>query len=257
MPSSREPTRASTPISRVPAPSATKIPVLRPRLPDAELLLPKLRRIDSARIYTNHGPLAAEFEALLAERLGLGPAGIACAASGTAALVGAILAVAGRASSERPFAIMPAYTFVATAAAAELCGYRPYLVDIDPETLLIDPQNLLDHPILDRAGLVIPVAAFGRPPQQQAWRSFQARMNIPVVIDGAASFDLLEEAPTHCVGSIPVVLSFHATKAFGVGEGGGVASSDKGLIERNRSGAEFRLRRCSRFALTEREWQNE
>ena len=209
-----------------------KNPVLRPQLPDAESLLPYLRRIDSARIYTNHGPLAAELESRLAERLALPTSGVACAASGTAALVGAILAVAGRASRERPFAVMPAFTFVATAVAAELCGYRPYLVDIDPESLLIDPQDLLDHPVLDHAGLVIPVAAFGRPPQQQGWRSFQERTTIPVVIDGAASFDRLEEAPPHGLGSIPVVLSFHATKAFGVGEGGGVAASDARLIER-------------------------
>ena len=50
------------------------IPVLRPQLPSAERLLPYLRRIDDARIYSNWGPLSVELEGRLAERLGV-PAG--------------------------------------------------------------------------------------------------------------------------------------------------------------------------------------
>ncbi|MCB1435229.1 MAG: hypothetical protein KDK75_22620, partial [Alphaproteobacteria bacterium] len=34
------------------------VPVCRPKLPEAQVLLPYLRRIDQARYYSNHGPLA-------------------------------------------------------------------------------------------------------------------------------------------------------------------------------------------------------
>ena len=45
------------------APEATAgVPLLRPRLPDADRLLPYLRRIDASEFYSNHGPLGAEFE---------------------------------------------------------------------------------------------------------------------------------------------------------------------------------------------------
>jgi dTDP-4-amino-4,6-dideoxygalactose transaminase/SAM-dependent methyltransferase len=209
-----------------------EIPVLRPLLPDAGSLAPYLRRIDATRIYSNHGPLSQELERRLAQHLALPQGGIACASSGAAALTGAILATAGPALADRPLALMPAFTFVATAHAAERCGYRCALADIDPQTWMLNPERLTTHPALSEVGVVIPVAAFGRPVPQAPWRAFAARTGIPVVIDGAASFDRLEAAPEPFLGAIPVVMSFHATKSFASGEGGCVASNDLALMRR-------------------------
>jgi dTDP-4-amino-4,6-dideoxygalactose transaminase len=195
-------------------------------------LLPYLRRIDATRIYTNHGPLLAELQARLARHLSVPPEGVACTSSGTSALVGAILAVAGRAREERPIALVPAFTFVATANAVEQCGYRPYLVDIDAESWSLDAVRLKTHSALARAGLVIPVSPFGRPVLQEPWREFQECTGVPVVIDGAASFDRIAEAPACLLGSVPVALSFHATKGFATGEGGGVVSTDVDVVQR-------------------------
>jgi dTDP-4-amino-4,6-dideoxygalactose transaminase len=213
-------------------PPSESVPVLRPLLPSAERLLPYLRRIDASRIYTNHGPLTAEFEARLAAHLSLPADGVACAGSGTAALLGAILAAAGQAREDRPLALIPAFTFVATAGAAEMCGYRPHLVDIDANSWMLEAERLIGHPMLAQTGLVIPVAPFGRPVPQQPWRQFRERTGIPVVIDGAASFDRIEEAPARHLGPVPLALSFHATKGFATGEGGAVVSSDADFVER-------------------------
>ena len=98
-----------------------RIPVLRPRLPDAEALLPYLRRIDASRQYTNWGPLALEFEGRIAALLGCSADGVVSSSSGTAALVGAILAATGRPPAGTA-ALVPAFTFVATALAAEQAG---------------------------------------------------------------------------------------------------------------------------------------
>src|SRR5438445_9304826 len=111
---------------------------MRPLLPSAERLRPYLERIDASRIYSNFGPLVLELESRLAQRLSLPAGGVTSAANGTAALSAAILATAGRATVARPLALMPSFTFVATAVAAEQCGFRPYLLDIDPENLLLD-----------------------------------------------------------------------------------------------------------------------
>ena len=208
------------------------IPVCRPRLPTTGQLLPYLQRIDASRIYSNYGPLALELESRLAEHFGLPPGGVACASSGTAALFGAIIATAGRASDSRPWALVPALTFTATAAAAEQAGYRPYLVDVDPATWMLDPDCISAHPMLDRVGLVVPVAPFGRPVPVEPWRGFRARTGVPVVIDGAASFQNIAEAPTELLGDLPVCISFHATKSFATGEGGAVATSNAALAER-------------------------
>ena len=206
------------------------VPVLRPRLPSSERLLPYLRRIDESRVYSNWGPLVGELESRLSERWGLSPEATTSAGSGTAALVGAILASAGRATSRSPLALVPAFTFSATAVAVELCGYQPYLADVDRQSWMLDPEALASHPALDRAGAVVPVAPFGRPVPQAPWLEFRERTEVPVVIDGSASFDRVLEAPDSFLGEIPVVVSFHATKSFATGEGGCVVSTDTGLI---------------------------
>jgi dTDP-4-amino-4,6-dideoxygalactose transaminase len=208
------------------------IPVLRPQLPDADRLLPYLRRIDANRIYSNFGPLALELESRLADQLKLPRTAIVSASSGLAALVGAIIGAAGRASEEKPFAVVPAYTFIATATAAELCGYRPILVDVSMDTWSLDPAALLKHPALDRVGLIVPVAPLGRAVELGPWRKFSQDTGIPVVVDGAASFDRVAAHPERFVGDVPVAISFHATKSFGIGEGGCVVSTDPDLISR-------------------------
>jgi dTDP-4-amino-4,6-dideoxygalactose transaminase len=206
------------------------LPVLRPLLPMAERIAPYLHRIDASRIYTNHGPLVCELERRLAEYLALPAGSVASASSGTTALIGAIIAVAGRATSERPLALMPACTFVATAVAAEQCGYQPYLADIDAETWMLDANRLTNHPALAKVGVVMPVAPFGRPVPQLPWQHFRDRTGVPVVIDGAASFGAGREAPEHIFGTVPVVLSLHATKGFGTAEGGAVVWTDPDRI---------------------------
>jgi dTDP-4-amino-4,6-dideoxygalactose transaminase len=212
--------------------SDDEIPVLRPLMPSADQLLPYLRRIDATRIYTNHGPLVQEFEKRIAGTLSVPTGGVASASSGSAALAAAIMAVAGRATAERPLALIPAFTFVATATVAEQLGYEPYLCDVDPETWMLDPARLADHPMLEQLGVVIPVAPFGRPVPQAPWRAFQAAAGIPVVIDGAACFGEILDDPERFLGAIPVAISFHATKGFSTGEGGAVVATDADLIIR-------------------------
>ena len=228
------------------------IPVMRPQLPRAEKLVPYLRRIDASRIYSNYGPLVQEFEARLTRHFGLPTGGAACASTGTTGLIGAILAAAGRARPDRPFALIPAFTFVATAVAAEQCGYSPYLADVDAVSLALDPERLLRNASLDRVGVVVPVAPFGRAVPQAPWRAFRDRTAIPVVIDGAASFEAVSDAAERHVGAVPVTMSFHATKSFATGEGGCVLSTDLELATRAAQALNFgfHLSRDSKVAST-------
>jgi dTDP-4-amino-4,6-dideoxygalactose transaminase len=199
---------------------------MRPRLPRAHELLPYLHAIDATRFYSNHGPLSVELGRRLAELFRLPANAVACTSSGTAAIAAAIFATAGRARLERPFALLPAFTFVATATAVEQCGYRPYLADIDAKTWMLDPDHLAAHPLLGRIGLVVPVAPFGRPVAQRPWQEFARKTGIPVVIDGAAGFEAGIATTNLTIGPLPVALSFHATKTFSTGEGGAVVTSD-------------------------------
>lgn len=222
-------------VEKRPAPKAAReqitIRVLQPLLPDAGRLLPYLERIDANRTYTNWGPLAAELEDRLSVHFRVPAGSVISANSGTGALVGAILATAGRAAAERPFAIVPAYTFVATPLAAEQCGFRPHLVDVDADSLQLQAEALDNHPLLAMAGLVIPVAPFGRAVPLAPWLDFHRRTGIPVVIDGGASFEAASADPGQFLGGLPVAMSFHATKSFATSEGGCVITTDAQLAE--------------------------
>jgi len=202
-----------------------RIPVYRPKLPCVEKLVPYLREIDKNRWYSNRGTLVQAMERRIAARLGTG-CGVIATGSGWAALKAAIFAAAGPATAQRPLALMPSYTFAATAAAAETCGYKPYFLDVDEEDWMISPRLLIGHPALSSAGVVIPVAAYGRGVAQGPWRQFRDATEVPVVIDAAAAFEGILDDPSGLTGEVPVAVSFQATKSFSTGEGGAVIWKD-------------------------------
>lgn len=211
------------------------VPVYRARLPAAEAILPYLRQIDASGQYSNRGPLVWAFERRLDSLLGGNAAHVVSAASGTAAIAAAILATAGPASAAAPLALMPSYTFVATAQAAELCGYRPWFVDVDAAGWALDPIRLRTNPQLGPAGVVVVAAPYGRLPDIEGWTRFAADTGRAVVIDAAASVEALarrvEATPDAPVG-VPVAVSLHATKPLACGEGGLVLWSDRTGLER-------------------------
>ena len=122
--------------------------------------------------------------------------------------------------------VIPAWTFVASPQAAMLAGLVPYFVDVDPRTWALEPDAVDD--IIASApgevGAVMPVAPFGRPIDVGGWDRFRSRTGFAVVIDAAAGFDTVAATGT------PAVVSLHATKVFGTGEGGFVLCDDGDLV---------------------------
>ena len=206
------------------------VPVCRPQLPSSADLIPYLARIDASRRYSNHGQLVLELQDRLSKKMN--GQFVAAASSGTAAIVGAILATAGPATQSRPLCILPAFTFIGTVSAVEQCGYEPYFVDVDEASWQLEAAQLEEHPMLSRAGLVVVVSAFGRKISQAPWQRFSKSFGMPVVIDGAAMTEVLMAEADDSIGSIPVALSFHATKAFSTAEGGAVVCNSQGMWKR-------------------------
>jgi dTDP-4-amino-4,6-dideoxygalactose transaminase len=198
------------------------LPVCRPLLPPADAVATYLRLADGARHYTNRGQLVRRLEQRLAQALGLPDHALRTASNGTSAIEIAVLAVAGPATPARPFALVPSYSFAATGLAVERLGYRPIFTDIDPETWGMDLAAAARHPLLDRIGVIVPVAPYGRRPDLAGAEALHRATGIPVVIDAAASFERLWEAPGHVSALVPMTVSFHATKTFSTGEGGAV-----------------------------------
>lgn len=211
--------------------SPVAIPVYRPLLPPAKALLPYLAQADIERRYTNHGSLSQELTRRIAHAVSADAGNVCLAASGTAALTAAVLAVAGRATPDKPLAFCPAYTFVASALALELAGYTPVLLDVDADTWALTPSAAASRPLAG-VGVVVVTAPYGRAFDQDGWLRFSRETGIPVVIDGAAAFEAVCADPRAMLGGAPVVLSFHATKAFSTGEGGAVLCTDEDVVRR-------------------------
>lgn len=205
------------------------IPVMRPLLPTADAIVPYLREIDSNRWYSNFGPLAARFEARLAALFRLEPSQLMTMSNGTSALSVLLRAMNLEAGT---FCVMPSWTFAATAAAAIEAGLIPYFVDIDAASWCLEPEAViaqLPH-IAGKVSAVITVATFGAPIKVAAWDAFTATTGIRAIIDAAAAFDTLLQLPETRLGRTPVMVSLHATKTFGIGEGGMVTSTDSSLL---------------------------
>jgi dTDP-4-amino-4,6-dideoxygalactose transaminase len=203
--------------------------IMRPKLPSADRLTPYLKSIDASRTYSNFGPLALSLEDRLSEHYGLIQGTVTTAANAT---LGLAIALAAQRPPPGSLCAIPAWTFVASAHAALMAGLVPYFVDVEPETWAIDANKLADD--LARApapiGAVMPVAPFGMPLDLAGWEAFRSRTGLAVVIDAAAAFDSV------IPGAVPSVVSLHATKVLGIGEGGFVVSTDTSL------GRELRMR---------------
>jgi dTDP-4-amino-4,6-dideoxygalactose transaminase len=144
--------------------------------------------------------------------------------SGTAALHVALLAAGVRAGDE---VITVSHTFVATAAAVRHAGARPVLVDIDPETCLIDPARI-ESAITGRTRAVMPVHLYGRCADMDAITEIARRHDLVVIEDAAQAHGASYKgrragslAPLAC-------FSFYPGKNLGAyGEGGAVTTDSE------------------------------
>ena len=218
--------------SRAPA----GIPVARPRLPTANAILPYLRRIDRAAWYSNHGPLAQELQSRLAANWGLERQDVALLSNATSALTLALLASGAEPGRK---CLMPSWTFAASAGAAVQAGLVPHFMDVDPHTWALDPAATLALAARHDVGAIMVVAPFGAPLDLVAWDTVRRNAGISVVIDGAAAFDSLRARGPMPLGDCPVAVSLHATKVFGIGEGGALLCRDHAMMERVRRLAQF------------------
>ncbi len=209
-----------------------RIPLRLALLPPADAIAPYLAEIDRNRWYSNQGPLLRSLEARMAERFGVETEAVTITANATAGLT-AVLRAFDR--QEGRACVMPALTFTASPLAARAAGMRPAFADVDPKTLMLTPESVatliesLGGP--SEIGAVMPVSLYGAPLDVAAWEAFHTRTGIPVVIDAAWCFDHIE------ICDLPCVISFHATKAFGAGEGGMVISRNPTLGDRVLRGA--------------------
>ncbi len=167
------------------------------------------------------GPNVKAFEAEAAEYLGVKHA-IGCA-NGTDALHLALLALGIKEGDE---VITTPFTFIATAEAIRYVNATPVFVDIDPDTLNID-LNEVEKAITARTKVVMPVHLFGQPVNMPALKTLCDAHNVAIVEDCAQSFGAtIDGKHTGTFGDVGCT-SFFPSKNLGCFGDGGMLYTDR------------------------------
>lgn len=206
--------------------SEKPIYVTQPYLPPLEEFIPYLREIWDKKVLTNGGPFHAQLEKALCEYLDVEH--IALFTNGTIGLVIALQAL--RITGE---VITTPYSFVATAHSLLWHSIKPVFVDVDPNTLNLDPARI-EAAITPQTTAIMPVHCYGHPCNVEAIQKIADNYNLKVIYDAAHAFGVQCQSGSVLKHGDLSVLSFHATKVFNTFEGGAIICPDaktKGRID--------------------------
>jgi dTDP-4-amino-4,6-dideoxygalactose transaminase len=186
-------------------------------------VIAELRAAFAAGAFTG-GPAVAAFEQQYAEYtgtrycVGMG--------NGTDALEAALRAVGVGRGDE---VVIPTNTFIATAEAVLRIGATPVLVDVDPRTLLIDP-DAVDAAAGTRTRAIVAVHLHGQPAPVEALEASARRVGAVVVEDAAESQGARRHGgASGSLGRIAAT-SFHPGMNLGAaGDAGAVTTDDPEL----------------------------
>jgi dTDP-4-amino-4,6-dideoxygalactose transaminase len=166
-----------------------------------------------------------EFAAYIGVDFGIG------VGSGTDALHLALMACGIGSGDE---VITVSHTAVATAVAIELCNARPVLVDIDPSTFVINPDQI-ERAITSRTKGIIPVHLYGHVADMPSILSIAHSHGLRVIEDCAQSHGATYAGRKSGGWGDIAAFSFYPTKNLGAfGDGGMVLTNNPELAERVR-----------------------
>ncbi|GAB0058438.1 UDP-2-acetamido-2-deoxy-3-oxo-D-glucuronate aminotransferase [Candidatus Magnetaquicoccaceae bacterium FCR-1] len=183
--------------------------------------------LDSSR-YIN-GPQVKELETALAAFVGCDHA--VGFSSGTDALL-AILMAKGIGPGDE--VITTPFTFIATAETIALTGAKPLFVDVEPDTLNIDP-NRIEAAITPRTKAIMPVSIFGQCADLDAINAIAAAHDLWVLEDACQSFGAANKGRRSCSMTTAAATSFFPAKPLGCyGDGGMAFTRDAELAQQLR-----------------------
>lgn len=174
------------------------------------------------------GPKVGEFELAFADFVGAKEA--VAVSNGTAALHAAMFALDIQSGDE---VLVPAVTFAATANCVVYQGGTPVFVDVDAETLLINPE-LLEEKITSKTKAIIAVDYAGQPCDYDSLQIIAGKHDLSLVAD--ACHALGGKYKNRAVGTLAKLSTFslHPVKNMTTGEGGVITTSDSDLAEKMR-----------------------
>lgn len=171
------------------------------------------------------GPKLEEFENALAEYIGRKRS--VAVNSGTSGLFLCMLALGIGPGDE---VITTPFTFIATANCIMMVGAKPVFVDIDPETLNIDPSKI-ESKITDKTKAILPVEVFGSPAGFDKICQIADKHNLTVIEDSCEALgSALNGKMAGTFGKMSV-FAFYPNKQITTGEGGMILTDDDDLAD--------------------------
>ncbi len=135
-------------------------------------------------------------------------------------------------------AVLPGFTFMATASSLVWAGGRPVFVDVDSETMNLD-VDLAERAITSRTDAIVATHNFGNPADVSELQAMAERHGLRLIFDAAHGMgSQFKGKPVGCQGDAQV-FSLSATKLLIAGEGGVVATNDDELAKKIRKGREY------------------
>lgn len=182
-----------------------------------------------------NGPQVSKFQIELEAYLEVSHV-IPCA-NGTDALQIAMMALSLKPGDE---IIVPCFTYVATAEVIALLGLRPILVDVDPETFMLD-LNKVKLAITHKTKAIVPVHLFGQCCPMDELMELASSYNLYIIEDTAqalgAKYFSNKHKKTLSAGAIGHIgcTSFFPSKNLGCyGDGGALYTNDSDLAQKIR-----------------------
>ncbi|NER35630.1 MAG: aminotransferase class I/II-fold pyridoxal phosphate-dependent enzyme [Oscillatoria sp. SIO1A7] len=198
----------------------------RPNIGNREQFLELIDDVLDRKWLTNNGKYVREFEKAIAAITGAKHC--IAVSNGTMGLE-----LAAKAAEIKGEAIVPSFTFIATAHALQWLGITPVFADIDPETHAIDPEAV-ESLITPNTTAIIGVHIWGESCPVEALADVARRHGLTLIFDAAHAFACSHQGqPIGRFGEAEV-FSFHATKFINSLEGGAITTDNDELARKIR-----------------------
>ncbi len=186
--------------------------------------------LDQGRI--SSGRLVRNFEQRFSGLMGVQDA--VSVSSGTEAITMALAVLYDLGAKRGEEVILPALSFVATGNAVMHAGFKPVFVDIDPDTMNIDP-DLIERAITKNTRAILPVHLMGKPAEMDTICEISKRHGLLVIEDAAEAYGAVYKGRN--IGSIGDLAAFslYVAHIITTGEGGMVLTDNEHYAEILRS----------------------
>ncbi|MFH1314590.1 MAG: DegT/DnrJ/EryC1/StrS family aminotransferase [Candidatus Eisenbacteria bacterium] len=192
------------------------------------------------------GKYVREFENRFAELLGVKEA--VAVSSGTDADVLALAVLHDYGAQRGDEIIVPALSFVASGNAVFHAGFTPVFVDIDFNTLNIDPSGI-EAAVTDKTRAIMPVHLMGKPAEMDLIRDVARKHDLRVIEDAAEAHGAIYKGePVGTLGDMGA-FSLYLAHIITTGEGGVVVTDNEDYAQILRSlrshGRACKCRQCT------------